>query len=476
MAIEKQTAGATRPRRAGGWSGEFVALLSLGWPLIAAQLAQNALFTTDVIMMGWLGPQYLAAGSLATSFFNIFLLSGFGLVSAVAPIVAQARGARDFRSVRRAVRQGLWAAILLAALMIPIVWQIRPILTALHQEPEVIDLADGFMHTAAWLFLPALASLVLRSFLAAHAATRAILVITLGGVALNALLDWGLIFGHFGLPRLELVGAGLSTTLVNGAMFVAMLGYVVLHRRYKRYYILRRFWRPDWYHFRQIFRIGTPIGFTVMAEVGLFSAAAVLMGWLGTDELAAHAVALQCASMAFMVPLGLSQATTVRVGLAYGARWPEGVRLAGWASIAVTLGFMSITCLTFVLLPHRVVGLFLDAGAAHNQVALGLAATYLGIAGLFQLADGTQVIAASTLRGLSDTKVPMLLALTGYWLVGMPIAYVLGFPLGLRGVGVWLGLAAGLATVAVVLTVRFALRERLGVMRSRALPPLTETP
>lgn len=472
MAIGKRTTGGAHPRRVSGWSGEFVALLALGWPLIAAQLAQNALFTTDVIMMGWLGPQYLAAGSLATSFFNIFLLSGFGVVSAVAPIVAQARGAREFRSVRRAVRQGLWAAILLAALMIPIVWQIRPILAALHQDVEVIDLADGFMHAAAWLFLPALGSIVLRSFLAAHAATRVILVITLGGVALNVLLDWALIFGHFGLPRLELVGAGLSTTLVNCAMFLAMLGYVVTHRRYKRYHILRRFWRPDWFHFRQIFRIGTPIGFTVMAEVGLFSAAAILMGWLGTDELAAHAVALQCASMAFMVPLGLSQATTVRVGLAYGAHWHEGVRLAGWASIVVTLGFMSITCLTFLLLPHLVVGLFLDAAAPQNQIALGLAAGYLGIAGLFQLADGTQVIAASALRGLSDTKVPMLLALAGYWLFGMPIAYVLGFPLGLRGVGVWLGLAAGLAAVAVVLTARFALRERLGLVTSPLLAPI----
>ena len=205
-----------------------------------------------------------------------------------------------------------------------------------------------------------------------------------------------------------------------------------------------------------------------VAEIGLFSAASVLMGLLGTNELAAHAVALQCASMTFMVPLGLSQATTVRVGLAFGAGSPEGVRKAGWTSLGLTLCFMSATCLLFLLVPHAVVGLFLDASAPQNQVALGLAATYLGVAGVFQLVDGTQVIAAAALRGLSDTKMPMILALGGYWACGLPIAYLCGFTLGLRGFGVWLGLAAGLAIVAVILTARFALRERLGLVARMA--------
>lgn len=468
MTIEHQQTRADRLARRTGWGGEILALLGLGWPLVAAQLAQNALFTTDVIMMGWLGPHYLAAGSLGAAYFNIFLLSGIGVVGAVAPIVAQARGAREFRSVRRAVRQGLWAALLLSALLMPIVWNARPVLAALGQAEATIDLTDGFMHAAVWLFPPALATIVLRSFLAAHGATGAILVITLGGVAVNAFVDWLLMFGNWGFPRLELVGSGLSTTIVNCVMFLLMLAYVLTHRRYRRYHILARFWKPDWVHFRQIFRIGVPIGLTVMAEIGLFSSASVLMGWLGTDELAAHAVALQCASMSFMVPLGLSQATTVRVGLAYGARSSEGVRKAGWGSLGLTLCFMSATCLLFLLAPHAVVGLFLDDGVPQNQASLGLAAAYLGVAGLFQLADGTQVVAGAALRGLSDTKVPMLLALGGYWLCGLPIAYLCGFTLGWRGVGVWLGLAAGLAIVAVVLTLRFALRERLDLLRRPA--------
>jgi MATE family multidrug resistance protein len=274
-------------------------------------------------------------------------------------------------------------------------------------------------------------------------------------------------FGNLGLPKLELIGAGLSTTFVNCAMFAGLLGYVLTHRRYRRYHLLARFWRPDWPRFREVFRIGVPIGLTMMAEIGMFSSASVLMGLLGSNELAAHAVALQCASNSFMVPLGLSQATTVRVGLAYGAGRAAGVRRAGWASLALTLLFMSTTCALFLFGPRAVVGLFLDPSAPQNQAALGLAATYLGVAGLFQLFDGTQVIAAAALRGLSDTRVPMLLAIAGYWLCGMPVAYLLGFPLGLRGVGVWLGLAVGLAVVAIVLTTRFALRERLGLLRRR---------
>jgi MATE family multidrug resistance protein len=446
------------------WAGEFAALFALGWPLVAAQVAQNALFTTDVVMMGWLGPQALAAGALATSLINLFLLFGIGLVGVGAPMVAQARGARDIKSIRRTVRQGLWIAILLAAILIPIVWQVRPIFHLLGQADAVAILADGFTHTAAWVFLPGLMRIVLRSFLAAHGATRAILVITIGGVVLNAFIDWVLIFGNLGFPRLELVGAGLSTSLVNAAMLGAMLVYIQLHRRYRRYHILARFLKPDWARFRDILRIGSPIGLTLFAESGMFSAASVLMGILGTNELAAHAIAIQCAAMTFMVPLGLSQATTVRVGYAYGARSPDAIARSGWTSIGLTAIFMSATCLIFLLFPHQIVALFLDATAPQNQAALGLAATYLGIAALFQLFDGGQVIAAAALRGLSDTRVPMLVALGGYWLCGFPIAYLAGFTFGLRGLGVWLGLASGLAVVALVLTVRFAMRERLGLM------------
>ena len=449
------------------WVAELRATFTLAWPLVIAQLAQNALHTTDVILLGWLGSNYLAAGTLAVTFLMPFLVGGVGVVGAVAPLVAQARGSGDIKAVRRIVRQGCWAAIALSLVLVPIVLQLRPIFGVLGQDPTATLMAEQFIQIAAWSLFPALGIIAFRSLLSAFDATRAILIITVLGVLLNAAIAYVLIFGHLGFPRLELRGAAIATLVTNLAMFVMMVVYVLRHRRLKRFHVLARFWKPDWFRFREIFRIGTPIGLTVLAEVGLFTAAALLMGRLGTDEVAAHAIALQCASMAFMVPLGLGIAATVRVGMAYGRSDPEGVRKAGWTAFALGTAFMALTCTLFLTMGPAIVALFLDPRVPENANALMLAATFLVVAGVFQLVDGAQVTAAHALRGLSDTKIPMVLAIFGYWAVGLPIAYLLGFVVGWRGVGIWIGLAAGLAFVAVVLVTRFALRERLGLLRAR---------
>ena len=453
---------------AASWGAELRDTFALAWPLVVAQLAQNALTATDVIMTGWLGPNFLAAGTLATTFLMPFLVLGFGIVGAVAPLVAQARGARDIKAVRRVVRQGMWAGILIAAVLIPLLLQLKTIFTALGQDPDATIMAEQYIQIACWMLFPALAIIALRSMLSAFDDTRIILWITLGGVVFNAAANYLLIFGNFGFPRLELRGSAIATVLTNVLMFALMLTYVLRHRRFKRFHVLIRFWKPDWPRFREIFRIGTPIGLTVLSEVGLFTAAALLMGLLGTDEVAAHAVALQCASMAFMVPLGLGIAATVRVGTAYGRGDPEGVRKAGWTAFALGTGFMTLSCILFLTMGPLIVSWFLDPRSAANTNALGLAVTFLAVAGLFQIVDGAQVVAAHALRGLSDTKIPMIMAMIGYWGVGLPIAYVLGFILEWRGVGIWLGLAAGLGIAAVVLVARFAMRERLGLMRKPA--------
>jgi MATE family multidrug resistance protein len=450
-----------------GWGAELRATFALAWPLVIAQLAQNALTTTDVIMLGWLGPDFLAAGTLATTFLMPFLVGGVGIVGAVAPLAAQARGARDIKAVRRIARQGLWAAILLATLMVPVLWQIRPIFAFLGQDPDATLMAEQFIHIAVWMLFPALAIIALRSLLSAFDSTRIILLITVSGVLFTAAVNYVLIFGHFGFPRLELRGSAIATVLTNVLMFGLMLAYVLRHRRFKRFYVLMRFWKPDWPRFREIFRIGTPIGLTVLAEVGLFTAAALLMGRIGTDEIAAHAIALQCASMAFMVPLGLGIAATVRVGHAYGRSDPEGIRKAGWTAFALGVGFMAVASILFLTMGPVIVTWFLDPRVAENANALTLAAAFLAVAGVFQLVDGAQVVAAHALRGLSDTKIPMLLAILGYWGIGLPVSCILGFVVGWHGVGIWIGLASGLAFVAVVLVTRFALRERLGLLRPR---------
>lgn len=442
------------------WWGELRALLALGWPLVLAQIAQNALITTDVIMIGWLGGKYLAAATLANALFIGIQLLGVGITSAVAPMVAQAIGAGETGSVRRIVQQGLWVALVLVVLLLPIVWNIRPIYLAIGQDPELTALAEIFVHYAVWLFIPAFMIIVLRSFLSALGSTRVILVITLVGVVINALVNYALIFGNWGFPRLELAGAGIATTLVNVAMLLMMALYIALRPKFAGYRIFSGLFRPDWPQFWTIWKIGGPIGLLLLAEVSLFTFAALLQGRLGTDEIAAHAVALQLASLAFMTPLGLSQATTVRVGIAYGAGDARGMARAGWVALLATLAFMATTAVLMVSIPHTLVGLFLDAGNPDNARPLLLAAQFLLVAALFQLADGAQVSMVGALRGLSDTRLPLIIALAGYWGIGFPTAWLLGFYTDLRGVGIWFGLAAGLAAVAVALTIRFAVRSR----------------
>lgn len=446
------------------WLGELRATLVLAWPLVIAQVASILLFTTDVVMMGWLGPSYLAAGSLATSLLHPTFLGGLGVITATAPMIAQAIGAREGRSVRRTVRQGFWAALLLSVLIMPILFNAHRIFTALNQVPEIVALAQTYLNYAVGMVLPGLMFVALRSLMQAKGSSMIILLITIAGVGVNALGNYALMFGNFGMPRLELVGAGISTSIVNWIMFFLALAYVVRHRRFRRYHILVRLWKPDWQRFRDLFRIGTPIGLTLAAEVGMFGVAVIMMGWLGTNEVAAHAVALQCAAITFMVPLGLSQATVVRVGLSFGARNPDGVHKAAWTSMALAMAFMSVTCAFYVLVPEFFVGLFLDPQRAGNAIPLALAASYLVVAGLFQLVDGAQVIMAASLRGMSDTRTPMIFAVIGYWIVGMGTSYVAAFIFDMRGVGVWIGMAGGLAFVALVLTVRFAMREKFGLM------------
>lgn len=449
------------------WGAELRALFTLAWPLILAQLAQNALFTTDVIFMGQLGAEYLAAGTLASSYFIAFQLFGVGLTGVVAPLVAQALGRGDIKAVRRIVRAGFWASILLGLAILPIVWNVRTAFRLLGEPAEAGVLAEEFLHYAVWMIFPALMTIVVRSFLAAHGATRVILLITLGGVVVNALGNYALVLGNLGFPRLELRGSGITTTVVNIIMLAMMIAYIRTHRRFRRYHVLARFFEPDFARLREVFRVGTPIGLMLFAEVGLFVSAAFMMGWLGTDAVAGHGVAMQLSALTFMVPLGLSQATAVRVGYAFGAGSPEGVRKAGWMSLALTIGFMSLTALVFIVAREDLVALFLNPADPANQAALTSAASLLVIAGLYQIFDGGQVTASAMLRGLSDTKWPLIIALVGYWLIGLPVSYVCGFILGMHGIGIWLGLAFGLAVVAATLIARFAMRERLGLLRKQ---------
>lgn len=450
-----------RPSRASaptGWLAEARATLALAWPLIIAQFATIALTATDVVMMGWLGAEFIAAGSLATSFLYPFFMFGVGVCMAVAPLVSQALGGGRRREVRLVLRQGLWAALGLSAILVPVLLAGESALLALGQTGRTAELAGSYLDQAAWMLPPALVFVVLRSLVAAHGETGVVLRITLCGIAINALGNWLLMFGNLGFPRMGLAGAGVATAVTHLAMAAMLWVHVARGRSYRRLGALARPFVADLERLWAILRLGLPIGLTMTAESGLFTAAAIMIGWLGQDALAAHAVALQLVAIAFMAPLGLSHATTVRVGLAYGAGSTAGAARAGWTSILISFGFMGCVALAFWFAPRTLIALFLDVAAPANAAPVALAASYLGVAALFQLVDGAQVTAAAALRGMSDTRAPMLIALTGYWVIGLPTGYLLGFQAGLEGVGVWLGLAAGLAAAAALLMARLARR------------------
>jgi multidrug resistance protein, MATE family len=454
--------GGWRGHPPGAWRREARALFALSVPIILTNLGQVAIQTTDVVMIGWLGPEALAASVLGVNLTFVLLLFAIGVVIATAPMMAQDLGRKPHavREPRRTVRQGFWVALALGLPSLLLLWHITAVLHLLRQDPALIAAAEPYVRAAMWGFVPALWFVVLRNFIAALERPRAGMVVTFLAIAFNALADYGLIFGAFGLPALGLRGAGIATALTNVLMFLGLLTYVLSDRRFRRHQILGRFWRPDWVRFSEIFRLGLPIGITLIMEVGLFAAAGFLMGWIGTAELAAHQIALQCAAVTFMVPLGLSQAATVRVGLAVGAGDRPGVLRAGIAALVMGGIFMTAMAVLMWTLPAAIIGLFIDAGDPANARVLRVAVSFLAIAALFQIFDGGQVIGAGALRGLKDTRWPMIFAVFAYWVVGMSMALGLGFGAGLAGIGIWIGLALALAVAALLMIGRFVVLQR----------------
>lgn len=447
------------------WGAEARATLALAWPLILVNLSNVALGTTDVVMMGWLGPEALAAGALATNLNFAFLIFGIGLVTATSPLIAIELGRKrhSVRDVRRSVRQGIWAAAAIAVPIWAILWNGEWIMLRLGQEPNLAHEGGRYLRTLMWGTLPFLAFIVLRNFISALERPMAAMWVGAAAIPVNAAIVYCLMFGGLGLPALGLQGAGIGTTATNTLMFLGLAAVVSIDRRFRRYFVFGRFWRPDWRRFREIWRIGLPIALTLGFEVTIFNAAAFLMGLIDADALAAHAIAIQVASLVFMVPLGLGMAATVRVGLAYGAGDRAGVARAGWTAFALAVGYACCTMIALIVAGQPIVAVFLDVGAPNAQAAARLAVTFLVYAGLFQFFDSGQAAANGMLRGLGDTRVPMIYAAVGYWGVGLPLSILLGFWTNLRGEGIWIGLAVGLAAVSTMLTVRWARRDRLGL-------------
>lgn len=453
----------TAPRARSATAAEFVETIKLALPIALTQLGQIAMMTTDLALIGRLGDTAVASASLAHTVFFVAFVMGMGLVSAVAPLAAQALGARQPRIVRRALRVGLWAALLLCMPMMMLPLFGEQVLLMLGQSPENARLAQRYLLGLAPGMAPALCFMAIRNFMGAVNRPEPGLWITLAAIPANGLLGYALIHGHWGLPKLELLGAGVATTTVNFGMCAAALWFTYSQRPFRKFHVLGRFWRIDWPLMKQLVTIGAPIAVSFLLEYGLFSAAGLLMGLISTSALAAHQIALQIAAILFMVPFGIGMAATVRVGQALGRGDTPAIRRAGVAAIILGIVFMSAMTLAVIMVRFELAQFFFGDGP-QGLAAVELAATLMLVGATFFVADGIQTVAAGALRGLSDTRVPLLLAALSYWAVGFTSAWALAFWIGLDAVGVWIGLSIGTGLYAILLVLRFrGLTHRLKV-------------
>jgi MATE family multidrug resistance protein len=403
----------------------------------------------------------VAASALAhTVLFAAFVL-GMGLVSAVAPLAAQAFGSRNPRLVRRSLRVGLWAAVMLGVPLSIMQYYGRDILIALGQTDDAATLAARYLQGLAWSLVPGWWFIALRSFMGAVNRPQPALWIMLAAIPVNAFLAYAMIYGAFGFPELDLLGAGLATTIVNVGMCAVCIWVCYASHPFKKYRVLGNFWRADWPLFGRLIAIGTPISGTFLLEYGLFATAALMMGWISTTALAAHQIALTTAAILFMVPFGISMAATVRVGQAVGRRDAQATRRAGFAAIGIGIVFMAAMTLVIIAGRNYIPAAFLGGDSTESRATLDLAAMLLVVGSTFFIADGVQTIGAGALRGLNDTRIPLLFSALCFWGIGFSASYRLGFPMGLGAVGIWIGLSIGLAAFAVLLVWRFhALTKR----------------
>ncbi|MGP8119023.1 MAG: MATE family efflux transporter [Xanthobacteraceae bacterium] len=458
-------AGQSASRRK-AWLGEFRATLALGWPLVLANLAQIALTTTDVIVLGRLGAPALAAGTLGANLYFGPLIFAIGLVTATAPMMAAAVGRKRkaVRDIRRTFRQGLWSAAIISLPCWLLLWHTEAVLLAFGEAQQLATDAQSFMRALQWGILPALGFIALRSFVSALERPIWALAVTATTIVFNLAANWVLVFGHLGFPAFGVRGSGIATALSNTFLFVCFALLVGFGRRFRRYHLFGHWWRADWPRLVALWRLGLPIGATMAFEITVFNAAVFLMGQFGTAAIAAHSIAIQIAAVSFMVPLGLGQAATVRVGLARGAADCDAIARAGWTAFSLAITFMATMSVVMMAAPRLLIGAFIDVADPANAAVVETAVGFLFCAAVFQIADGAQAVGAGMLRGLHDTRVPMLYAAFGYWGVGMSLSLVLAFKVGLGGIGIWIGLVAALVVVACAMIRRWIRRDRLGLL------------
>ncbi|HBQ36981.1 MAG TPA: MATE family efflux transporter [Rhodobacteraceae bacterium] len=429
------------------------ATLMLGLPLIGSHLLQFSIHLTDMLMLGWYDIEALAAVTLAGSFWFLLFIMGSGFAFAVAPMVASAQSSGRSHEVRRITRMGMWISLIYGVTVLPLMYFSATILIALGQETEIAQLAQEYLRITCWGTLPALLVMVLKNYLAALERANIVLWITLAAFVMNVVVNYALIFGNLGAPELGMRGAAIASLLMQTISFVILAIFIA--RALPQHALFQRFWRSDREAFGAVFRLGWPIGLTNLSESGLFTASAILVGWIGTAELAAHGIALQLTALTFMIQVGFSNTATVRAGTAFGRNDAQALKRGALVLLVMAFVVSILVVIIFLSIPELLIGLFLNpADPARGQI-IAIGVSLLSVAALFQFADSAQVNALGLLRGVQDTKVPMLLAAVAYWPLGMGSSYLFGFVFEMGAVGVWLGLVVGLAVAGALMMHRF---------------------
>jgi MATE family multidrug resistance protein len=439
-------------------------VLFLGLPLVGSHVAQFAIHVVDTIMLGWYSIEALAASVLGTSFFFVIFIMGAGFAFAVMPMVAEAAVKDDPVRIRRVTRMGMWLSVIYASVFLPFMIWSEPVLLALGQDPDLSQSAQEYLRIAGFGLFPALLVMALKNYLAALERTAPVLWLTVAGLFVNSGLNYMLIFGNLGAPEMGLRGAALASVLTQVLTLLAMAWYVAQAQGVKEHTIFVRFWKRDNEALGEVFRLGWPIGLTNLAESGMFSASALIIGLIGVIELAAHGIALQIAALTFMVFIGLSQAATVRSGNALGRGDWDGMVRGAWAVFALTMGMVLIAIALFFGIPEMLLTGFISPDEPNKAAILTVGVALLAIAAVFQLFDAGQVMFLGLLRGVQDTRAPMILAAISYWVIGIPASYYIGIELDQGAIGVWAGLVIGLA----VATLFLGLRWRWKVAQLRA--------
>lgn len=443
----------TSPRRGHArgrvlFAAELRSLLRLAGPIVVSQLGQVGMNAADTVMVGPLGATSLAAAGLGTAIHWLGTVVSVGVLVGLSPLVSQAHGARDPDRAGRVLVQGGWLAVLLAIPVTILNLFGREIALAIGQDAAVSDLTGSYLGALAWGVLPFFLFTAVRQYLEALGHVRAPMTITFVGLAINIVANRILIYGVGDvIPALGVAGSGWATTIVRWSMMIGIVLFVLMHRSLRAH--TRGRLGLDAGLLARILRVGLPIGGQLGLEVGMFSFAAIMMGWLGPLELAAHQITINIASTTFMIALGASMAGSIRVGHNTGARRPRRMRRAALGAYALSVGFMSLCALVFVLAPAALIGLY-----TREPAIVELGSRLLLVAAAFQMFDGAQVAGVSILRGAGDTKRPAAIAALGYWAIGVPIGYLLAFRTRLGPTGVWLGLTAGLVVAALLLAAR----------------------